>query len=234
MQRERQCLVVLLLSMASASRADGLGGDLGVASNEVFRGLSQSDNQISPQADLHYTQARWYAGVSAVGVRRGSNYAVGAGLIAYLGYQQRFGEDWNGSVVLRHYDYPGFQFRSLYDYEELGVSFGWRERIVATVIASPDVYFADLRGNYGRGAAYTFELSSRQPLPYGFSANAGLGYYDLQHQIGTGYAYGSIGLGRQWRAVDFDLRYVGTNATAKRRFDGFADNRVILSMLWLF
>lgn len=230
---QRKWYVVLLL-LASACRADGFGGDVGVASDEVYRGLSQSDHQLSPQADLHYSRWGIYGGVSAVGVRRGPNASVGAGLIAYLGYQQRFGDDWSASVAARHYDYPGYNPRSLYDYDEFALSAAWREQIVASVMASPNVYFYDFYGNYGRGPAYTYELSGRQPVGRGFSVNAGGGYYNLHSQIGTGYAYWSAGMGKQWRSWDFDARYVGTDSTARARFGQFAENRVVLSALWLF
>ena len=36
---------VLLLSLATATHAQGLGGSLGVATDDVFRGLSQNDGR---------------------------------------------------------------------------------------------------------------------------------------------------------------------------------------------
>jgi uncharacterized protein (TIGR02001 family) len=219
---------------APVCRADGFGGDAGIASDEVFRGLTQSDNQASPQVDLHYSLSGWYAGLSAVGVRRGGDESASVGLIAYLGYQRRFDDDWGASLAVRHYDYPGYRQRSYYDYEEAAVSVNWRELIVATVIAAPDVFFVDFYGHRGRGPAYTYELSGRYPLPQGFGLNAGAGFYDLSRQIGTGYAYWSAGISKQWRSLNFDVRYVGTDGTARERFEQFAENRVVLSVLWLF
>jgi uncharacterized protein (TIGR02001 family) len=223
-----------LLLFASACRADGFGGSVGVASDEVFRGLTQSDHQLAPQLDLHYGLSGWYAGISGVEVRRGANDAASGGIIAYLGYQYRFSNDWSSSLAIRRYDYPGYQHRYNYDYSEAALSVSWRDRIVANVIASPDVFFADYQGDYGRGAAYTGELAARQPLSHAISLNAGIGYYDLHHQIGTGYTYGSAGISTQWRSWNFDVRYVATDGTARRRFEQFAENRVVLSLLWFF
>jgi uncharacterized protein (TIGR02001 family) len=225
---------LLTLLCACVCRADGFGGDAGAASDEVFRGLTQSDNQLSPQLDLHYSLLGWYAGVSGVGVRRGPGDSISAGVIAYAGYQQRFSDDWSGSLALRHYEYPGNQLRRSYDYEEGALTVSWRDLLIATVMASPNVFFADFQGHYGRGAAYAGELTGRLPLPHGFCANAGLGYYDLNHQIGTGYAYGSAGVSKQWRSWNFDVRYVATDETARHRFEQFAENRVVVSALWLF
>jgi uncharacterized protein (TIGR02001 family) len=233
MHGQRHWYAVLLLC-ASTCRADGFGGELGIASEEVLRGLSQSDHQLSPQLDVHYSKTGIYGGLSAVEVRRGSSASAGAGLIAYLGYQKRFGDDWSATLSARHYDYPGFGRRDLYDYDELAVSAAWRERIVAAVAVSPNVYSADFYGNDGRGAGYTYEVSARQPLPLGLSASAGVGYDDLRRQIGTGYLYWSAGVALQWRSWDFDLRYVGTDSTAKQRFERFAENRLVVSALWFF
>jgi uncharacterized protein (TIGR02001 family) len=224
----------VLLLFASACRADGFGGDLGIASDEVLRGQTQSDHQASPQADLHYSSRDgFYGGLSVVGVRRGDRDSVGAGLIPYLGYQQRLGDDWSASLVARHYEYPGYRPRNVYDYEEFAAAVTWRDLIVGTVMMSPKAYFVDSEGNYGRGPVYTYELSGRLPLPLGLSANVGAGYYNLHGAIDVGYAYWSVGLGKQWRSWNFDVRYIGTDSTAKRRFD-LAENRVVVSALWLF
>lgn len=237
--------MVALLGLASVGHAQGLGGllglpdsvglggSLGLASDDVFRGVTQSDGQLSLQGDLHATVGSWYGGLSAESVRRDDGNA-GAELIGYLGLQQQLGADWSGRVTLRHYDYPGNPFRTRYDYDELGLSLAWRERVVATVIASPDTYSRDYLGNYGSGKAFCYELVGRQPLPAGFAAVAGLGYYDLRREIGTGYAYWSAGVEARWRSLAFDLRYVGTDATATERFGDDAGNRVVLSAFWLF
>jgi len=233
-----RCIGWLLLLLAAAARAQGLPGGLagsvGLATDEVFRGLSQNDGQLSPQFDLHDVQGPWYVGVSADGIRRGEEAGAGVEAIAYAGFQYRFGEDWIDRVTLRHYDYPGNAHRTRYDYDELGLSVAWRERIVLSFIASPDTFAADYLGHYGSGAAYCYELVAHQPLPLGVSAIAGLGYYDLRQQIGAGYAYWSAGLQYRWRSWAFDLRYVGTDSTARLHFEDDAGNRAVFSAFWLF
>jgi uncharacterized protein (TIGR02001 family) len=224
----------VLLSLSSSAWCQGLGGSVGVATDDMFRGLSENNGQISPQADLHALLGSWYGGLSAEEVRRGTDRGPGAELIAYAGIQQRLGEAWTGRVTLRHYDYPGNALRSRYNYDELALSVAWRERLILTAIASPDTYFRDYPGNFGSGAAYCFELAGRQPMPLGLSAVAGVGYYDLRRQIGTGYAYWSAGLNRRWGAWAFDLRYVGSDATARQHFQDLASDRLVLSAFWLF
>jgi uncharacterized protein (TIGR02001 family) len=224
----------LLSGWATTCRADGWGGQLGLSSDNVLRGLTQSDHQISPQADLHYGYSGWYAGLAALGVRRGVERTAGVELIAYAGYQKVLSPDFGASVALRHYDYPGYQQRGDYNYDEAALSVNWRRLLLLTVTASPDLYFFDFYGNAGRGAAFSYELGGRQPLAFGVSADAGIGYYDLRQQIGTGYLYWSAGASWQWRSLNVALHYVGTDGTAKDRFQDLAENRLVMSVLWQF
>ncbi len=220
---------------ATPCQADGLGGSLGIASDQVLRGLTESDHQLSWQGDLHYSRAGWYGGVTAYGVRRGLQESSSAALTVYAGYDQQLSADWRAGVLLRHYDYPGYARRDDYDYDEIGLTLDWRDQVVASVTASPDVYAADYFGHYGRGGAFTYELGGRQPLPWGgVIINAGAGYYDLEHQVDTGYLYWSAGLSRQWRSLQVDARYIGTSQEARAHFHDLAENRLLFSVLWVF
>jgi uncharacterized protein (TIGR02001 family) len=221
-------------SLAAVANAQVPGGSLGLATDDVFRGLSQNAGRLSPQGDMHALLGSWYAGLSAQEVRRGLEQGPGAEVIAYAGLVHRFGEDFSARAVLRHYDYPGNALRTRYDYDEFGATLGWRERLMLSAIASPDTYSADYRGNYGSGAAYCFELAARQPLPRDVAALAGVGYYDLRRQIGTGYAYWSAGFAGRWGPWAVDLRYVGTDSRARDHFEDLAGDRLVLSAFWLF
>ncbi|HEY1725259.1 MAG TPA: TorF family putative porin [Steroidobacteraceae bacterium] len=223
-----------MLSLPAAAEADGLGGSIGVATDDVYRGVSYSNDQLSPRAEVHGVLGSWFAGVSAEEIRRDLNHQAGAEVIAYAGFQWRITDDWSAQATLRHYDYPGNTFRAQYNYDELGLSLGWQDRVAVSAIVSPDTYSHDYLGNFGNGAAYAYEVVGRQPLPAGLSAVAGLGYYDLRREIGIGYLYGSIGLERRWRSWAVDLRYVDTDGTAKQHFEDDAGTRVVLSVFWTF
>lgn len=237
-------LVLLVLLLTRLARADGIGGAAGVSSDDVFRGLSQNEGRLSVQGDLHYATAQWYGGLSAEMVRRGADHP-GAELIAYAGYEQRWSDNWTGSLALRHYDYPGNAIQTRYNYDELSATLRWRELLGLTVSASPDTYAYARETAYaggtsftyprfGSGAAYCYELTVRQPLAWGLSASGGVGYYDLAREIGSGYTYWSAGLGRQWRTWNFDLRYIGTGSLARRLFGAAAGDRLVVSALWFF
>jgi uncharacterized protein (TIGR02001 family) len=226
---------IALWLFVAGTRADGLGGAVGLASDDVLRGLTESEHQLSWQGDLHYNRSGWYGGVTGFGVRRGLDESAGVGLTVYAGYDTQLTDDWRAGLALRHYDYPGYTKRNNYDYDEAALTLDWRERLVASVSASPDVYAVDYYGHYGRGAAFTYELSARQPLPWWeLSVNAGVGYYDLQRQVGTGYVYWSAGASKQWNSLQLDLRYIGSSEEAEAHFHDLAENRLVFSALWLF
>ncbi len=217
----------------SVALSGDLAGMLGADTDDVFRGVSLSDNQPSLQGALHYDTDQWYAGLSAEEVRRDPARSVGVELIGFAAYQYRLSEDWTTALSLRHYDYPGNAYRSEYDYDEAALHLQWRQWSLSA-IGSPDTFAADERGRYGRGAAYAYELGAQQPLPWALSAQAGAGYYDLQREIGTGYLYWNAGLSRPWDGWQFDVRYIGTDSVAVQRFGRQAVNRIVLSALWSF
>jgi uncharacterized protein (TIGR02001 family) len=233
--RGRGPRLLLWLALLPAPAAVGeVDGSLGASNDNVFRGLTLSDGQASLFADAHVLANQWFLGLSAESVRHDPDPSAGAQVIAYGGYLQPLGDSWSAAVELRHYDYPGNSQRSRYDYDELSTTVSWQQRLTLAVIASPDTYAVAGYERYGRGAAFAFELSAQQPLRYAVSAEAGVGYYDLQQEVGAGYAYWDAGLSRQWRAWQLAVRYVGTDATAHRLFGTQAGDRVVASLQWFF
>ncbi len=235
MQRRTGCYAALFAALsASIACAGDIGGALGASNDNVFRGLSQSEGQASVQADAYAAGTSWIGGLSAETVKRLREQGTGVELIPYLAYQRVLSADWSGAVSVRHYDYPGNPYRSRYDYDELSASLKWRERVLLQLIGSPDTYAVTDYHRYGRGAAFAVELTARQPLPHGLSADLGIGYYDLQPEIAASYAYWSAGLARRWDAYELALRYVGTDATARHLFGALAGDRLVASLLWSF
>ncbi len=226
--------MLMALLPVAAGWAANLDGSLAAATDNVFRGLTQSQGDPSVQVDGYVSATHWFGGLTAETVKRESSEATGAELVAYLGYQQLLSENWSGAVSVRHYDYPGNPYRPLYNYDEISASVNWRQQLVLALIASPDTYAAASYERYGRGAAYATELTGREPLPYGMSLEGGVGYYDLYQEIGAGYAYWSAGVGKQWRAFEASLRYIGTDAQARRLFQPLAGDRVVASVAWFF
>jgi uncharacterized protein (TIGR02001 family) len=231
----RSVLVAVLAALwAGAAHAQSFGGSAGVASEYVFRGVSQSDGNPSGQLDLHYYGSRdWYAGVWAASVRRGDERTT-AELNAYLGYNFAIVAPWNGSVTLVHYDYPWNHPRSSYAYDELSATLAYSDRLFVSVAASPDTALDRSYGRTTRGAAFAYDLSGRRPLWHGWAADAGIGYYDLHRQLDAGYAYYSAGVDYRWRMLQLQVLYIGTDARAKRLFYEDAAHDWTATALWRF
>ena len=222
------------LLQSGFGHAVDLQGSLGLSSDNVFRGLTQSQGDPSVQADGYLTATHWFGGLAAESVKRGGNQTNGAEVIGYLGYQQLLSENWSGALSARHYDYPGNRYRSLYHYDEFSLSINWHQQLMLELIGSPDTFAFSSYDHYGRGSAFAAELTGRQPLPYALSLEAGIGVYDLHQQIGSSYVYWSAGIGRQWRYWQLSLRYIGTNGEAHRLFHSLAADRVVVSAAWFF
>lgn len=232
--RVSQSLLLLCgLLQAGLGHALDLQGSLAFSSDNVFRGLTQSQGDPSLQAEGYVSVTHWFGGLAAESVKREPNLSNGAEVIGYLGYQQLLSENWNAAVSVRHYDYPGNRYRSFYHYDEFSVAFDWHRQLRLELIASPNTFAASY-DDYGRGSAYAAELSARQPLPYGLAADAGIGYYDLRSELGFGYAYWSAGIGKQWRNFQLAVRYIGTDAQARHEFGSLAGDRVVAMLAWLF
>ena len=231
-----RALALLALAASASVRAEGWGGSLGVSSDYVYRGLTQSDNLTAGQADLHYyDRSGWFAGLWATSVKRSPYDSVTAEFDPYLGYQWPVAKDWSARVSAEHHDYPWNNAGRHYNYEELSGTLAYADRAFVTVAFSPDTSIDARAGSVSGRAALAYDLALHQPLPHAFSLNAGVGYYDLRWAVNTGYVYWNAGLGYDFRRIQLDLSYIGTDGTARHLFyDGMAVNRLVASVLWHF
>lgn len=229
-------LALLVLAAPLAARAQGWGGSLGASSDYVYRGLTQSDNLPAGQADIHYySQSGWFAGLGTTSVKRDPADTVTLEFDPYAGYQWPFAKDWSSRVAAVHHDYPWNNTGRHYNYEELSGTLAYADRLFATVAFSPDTSIIDRHTSVTGRATLAYDLALHQPLPHAFSLNAGVGYYDLCWAVHTGYVYWNAGLGYDFRRVQLDLSYIGTDGTARQLFySGMAVNRLVGTVLWHF
>ena len=238
--RHRRRLALWLAAIGAVLSQDasaaGWGGSLGVASDYVFRGVTQSDGKPSAQGDVHYhAAAGWFAGLWAASVERSSSRGTTAELNAYLGYSLPLADAWNATVSAVHYDYPWNKPHQRYSYDEVVGTVAYADRLFLTAAASPDTSVGTTYGVSERRAAYSYDLAFHAPLFQALSANGGIGYYDLHRLVNAGYIYWSIGLGYDLGPLQLQLSYIGTNGTAKALFyDDAAHNRWAATALWHF
>ena len=226
-----------LALFAMATRCAGAAVDdwqfkLSTATDKVLRGFDLSDR--NPYAEA---AASWYAGSGPFADVSVSSFALfgpnrpkGVQLVADAGYAWRIEPDWTAQVTVSHYqswDTPAMQHMR---YQELALTAGWRDMVLASVAMSPRAILGPLPP--GRTLAY--DLVGRLPLAHGLTATAGIGYYDLRASTGPGYGYGNIGLSYQYRSVQLDVMYVATTGAIKALVNGALDNRWVGQVTWHF
>jgi len=212
--------VAALVHAPSAGAADNnWGGSLGVTTDYLYRGLSQTRGTPAVQGGLHMRLPEgWVAGVwsSSVDFNPGKGASVEIDL--HAGKLWTLGQDWSAKLGATHYMYPNDGWRRSYDYDELSASLSYQSRLVASATWSPNT------SRYSNGAfvwnrhATSYELSMLQPVSRSWSVGAGLGYYDLTDLLGTGYWYWNAGLTYAIGNLQVDLSHINTDRTATRLF----------------
>jgi uncharacterized protein (TIGR02001 family) len=227
--RTRWLLSWLLLPVlgAQTARAENLasgltpGGNLVLASDYVYRGVSSSNNDPAVQADLHLTSA----GGTFLGVwgsTRDGNLEPYANyeLEIYLGHRFDLGSAWSATVSARGHYLVGGPQESSDDYQEISAAVSYLDFWTISVTAIPNAVRYWNYERLSRAPAFVAETSVQWLLYGDFFLTGGIGYY---HVTGTGpgietangYAYGNAGIAWQhgrWRA---DIGYYLTQHTAE-------------------
>ena len=209
---------------------------LGVTSDYVLRGLTQTQGDAAVQADLHWQHDdTWVAGVwmSTMNPRRGRGPTSEFDL--YAGASRNLGDDWRASLMAVHYVFPQDSARLRWDYDELIASVGFRDLLIGTVAWSPNA------SGFGGGQiaserrAISYELMGHWPLRQRWLASAGAGYYDLHDLFDTGYVYWSVGVTFDWAPWKATLARYGTNDQAKALYgDAITQDRWAAGITWQF
>jgi uncharacterized protein (TIGR02001 family) len=215
---------------------DRAGGSLVVTSDYVNRGISQTRGEPAVQADLHYMSTQgWSIGLWGSTIELNWWDGRTVELDAYLGYRWAIDRDWTAKVSAVHYAYPWNSNKFNYDYDELIGSVGYRNTLFVTVAYSFDTSRYSTIGYVASKDAISYEAAVALPLGRSFTANFGVGYFDLHNLVDSGYLYWNAGVSYDWRSWRADLSYIGTDAKAERLFFGnVAGDRAAASLSWRF
>lgn len=229
----RLVLACVVVWPKPAAAFDDWQFELGAATDNVSRGLDLSYQQPSVHAAANwYPDGGLFAGVSAASVRMAGDSLTGVEAVTDAGYVWRFGSDWSTQAMLSDYRFAHMRLGYRDDYDEAVLTAGWHDELYLSVAFSPNTGFGPSR----RSWAMAYDLTGRLPLIHGFSATAGIGYYDVSAELGAGYVYGNAGLTWQYRAMQFDVMYVATHAPAevKAWMGNTLVNRWIADAIWHF
>jgi uncharacterized protein (TIGR02001 family) len=231
-------LGIFLLAAEPGAAADVWGGSLAVTSDYFVRGISRSNDQATPQLDLHYSNsAGLLAGVFASNTQINSFEPRNAELSAFIGFAWSAGEDWRTKILVSHYAYPWNNAGTQYNYDELDVDLAYQGWLHLSVGYSPNspryvpYPYDSLLGVTEKSA----EVSLQRPVVGKLSATAGVGYSHLGGPFSGGYTYWSVGGSYDLQAVSLVLSYVDTSAEAKSLFyNEAATGRWTGTVIWRF
>ncbi|MFT4253904.1 MAG: TorF family putative porin [Caulobacter sp.] len=216
----------LVFALAGAARAGDVPSvtfNLGAASDYVFRGVSQTDEdpQVFGGADL--AAGRFYAGAWASNVDFGDK--TDAEIDLYAGYKPTLGPATLDLGVI-YYGYVGAPGGADYGNAEVKVAAGvpvGKGGLGAAVFYTPDGFGTAEEATY-------YEVNGAYPLAKAISVSAALG---RQTYAGPG-DYTTWNLGGTWNFTDklaLDLRY---HDTSEHDFGKLYDSRAVATLKAVF
>jgi uncharacterized protein (TIGR02001 family) len=231
-------LVCFVFASAPCAAADVWGGSLALTSDYFVRGISRSNDQATPQLDLHYSNsAGFLAGVFASNTQINSREPRNAELSAFVGFAWNVGEEWRTKILANHYAYPWSMAGAEYNYDELDLDIAYQGWLHLAFGYSPNApryvpYPYDILMGVTEKSA---EISLQRQIRGTLSATAGVGYSYLNGPDSGGYTYWSIGGSYDLKSVSLVLSYVDTTAEAKSLFyNAAAKGRWTGTVIWRF
>lgn len=157
-------------------------GDLTLATDYRFRGLSNSSNNMAVQGTLSLEHTSGlYASVWASNVDFGDEFGTSVEADFTLGYAFSVSE--NGALDLSYtrFEYPGANDDAEADYDEFAVIYNHANALVAEDSASLGVYYSpEYSGKTGE--EYYFEAAYQYPINNKFNLVAGVGYTLMENK----------------------------------------------------
>ena len=205
-------------------------GNIGVVSDYVFRGISQSDESVVAQGGIDVIFPKgFYIGAWASGVDKpwGGIYNHLYGFEDFE-YDVYAGWQWGNQAGDFRLDTGVIQYAFSDDPDDLT----WSEYYLGVTLfkqlrvkISTDIDGIDF-GTY-------YEASFRQPLANSFDATAHVGHFDLEDRNvrdSDKYTDFSLSIGRPYKGFRVDLTVHRTDRDGRTRYLGVADDRVVLSI----
>lgn len=230
-------LMMMAVLLPIAGRAEGaLTGSVGLVSNYVYRGISQTDNGAALQLGANYVnRAGWFAGVWGSNVDPYPGGTTFEEIDGYAGVIRPLGPDFSAKATYTHYAYLNDPRPARYDFDELSVSVLYLNLVSASISYQPNYTAYSQLGFAQRRASLAYELSGRWPLGGGFALTAAAGYYDLQDLFGVSYTAGNAGLSYVLRGLTLSASGFYSSSNASRLYENASANHAfVVSALWRF
>lgn len=198
-------LAVLACAVSVPAEAQTWGGSIGLASDNVYRGISLDEGHPAWLADLHVEFAPgWVAGADAA-AERSQTHALGAQFDLYLDRRWRLDDDWAAKLGVLHYDSNWVR------YDQVVAAIGYRGRWTGSIAASPNAG-RDVPGTPAHhGTALWAETTLHQPIAGPVAADFGFGYADVARVGGRNYRYANAGIDVVHGSLSFYLSRMWTS-----------------------
>lgn len=213
---------LLLLGNQHSPAAD-FGGYLTLTTDNVKRGVTQSDSDAAIQigAEVSFDNGLFFgAWGSTMDIGNGPSRQRDVEVDYYAGYVFDIASDWQISVGAVAYNYPGQTGNVDYNYEEYSLGGNYNDRVWLELAYSPDLY------NTGQ-SSINVDLFAEWPINHIWAIGGGAGHYDTSNLTGSAYQYWQLGITASLSWADIDFRFhdtdkwvpiVSTPNRAKSRF----------------
>lgn len=230
------CMTAMLLACSTASAQVSWHGSLGVTSDYVQTGVSQTRGASAIQGGLRAdVGTRWSVGVWSSQIDRNRGPGATYEVDAYLTHAWQVTPDWIATATATHYFFPNDTSFLRYDYDELALTLGYRAQVFASVVWSPNMSEGTRTALAEKKEAWAYELTMNRPIVRALSWNAGVGLRDLSALFGESYWYGHAGLSYAAANMSLHLTYARADGTAHRMFgDERAADTLIGAIIWKF
>lgn len=239
MHKPMTCLAAgVLLGVAGTAAAESphsVSANVALATDYVFRGFSQTNEDPAIQGGFDYGHASgFYAGVWASNVKFNENAALPPAQAVdeanievdlYAGYVHEFAQGVSAEVGGIYYAYPGATSGLDYDFVEVvaGVSKSFEDVALSPSVGLKGYYSPEFFGKTGK--SWYWNGAVDVSLPYEIGGVVTLGYSDIQD--GARYWDWKVGVSRAvYGPVAVDLAYYGTDVNG----DPLADDRIVLGI----
>lgn len=202
----------LLAAAASTANAEAISGNVGMTTDYVWRGISQTNEAPAIQGGFDYSDpSGFYVGTW------GSNIAFAGSLENdwYFGYNGKVNDNVGYSVGYIYYYYPKAGAGPNVSFQEVNAS------VTVQGLTAGISYSNDFTGETGKATYYN--LGYDLGLPNDFGLNFHYGYQAVKDNAALGvpdYSDYSIGLSKSYGGLDFGLTWYDTNLSTADCFGG--------------
>lgn len=235
-------LTGVLSSITAVAAAEGISANVGLASDYMFRGVSQTDNQMALQGGFDWAhESGFYVGTWASNVDSelfGGTKDPQLEVDLYAGYAQEVGAFSYDLGVLAYF-YPGADASGVDDFQTTEFYVGGGYTLTDALSLNAKLYYADELNFTGVsedglyltvGAEYA--LMDNLTLSAAVGHSSGDAFETLGGPGGPdSYMDYSIGVSTSFAGADFSLSYIDSNDDAEDLFgDSITDGRAVFTM----